>query len=97
MTDLTPKQRSALLALRRLSDECRDGEGVTTRAFSKAAWPDSMGHRVSVKTGAYGSTSGRQMWSAGGAYLARLRKLGYADLARTGWRITMAGRRALDD
>ena len=66
----SPATQRALRIIRDHSDLQSPAE------FARLMWPDAPGWRVSVRCGPNGSTRGRQMVSAGGAYLSKLRRAG---------------------
>lgn len=49
------------------------------REFADAMWPDSPSHTVYAMCGPKGSHRGGRMYTAGGGYLGKLRKLGLAE------------------
>ncbi len=93
---MTDSQRRGLEVL-------RDHGPLTPSQFAKRMWPDSPAWVRSGKCGAYGSHAGVAMPSAGGAMIARLRRLGWATWAPktlghyARHELTEAGRRALEE
>lgn len=69
--DMTDTQRRALTILR------NQGPILASR-FSELMWPDSLAHNRVHNCGPNGATRGRMIWMSGGAYLGKLRKLGWA-------------------
>lgn len=104
---MTPAQIQALFVLDRLARQLPAGSpGVRPREFARAVWPDAPGWKVSVRTGPNGSHAGRQLYTAGGAWLARLAKAGLVRQSfhnrhgsggfDYGWRLTRDGQALLD-
>jgi hypothetical protein len=75
--------------------------GITPSEFAYHMWPGSDGWRHHTKCGPKGVTRGGGMRLAGGAHIGKLRTAGlvtwhYDHFRRGGWRITDAGRAALE-
>jgi hypothetical protein len=106
-TRLTKAQRSALSRMA-ARPACRPGgNGLSSGEVARVIWPDAPGWKVHVRTGPNGVSSGRQMKTAGGAYMARLVKLGLvrpchgtrsvgAHIGQSTWVLTDAAMRALE-
>lgn len=73
-TMITKQQYKALLVI-------RDHGPMTPREFAEKMWPESLGWNRSHKVGR-GSSRGAAMAATGGAYLGRLRKMGFTRYAR---------------
>lgn len=91
---INPKSEKTQQALKVI----RDRNIESPRQFARLMWPDSDGWHVGVRSGG-GTVRGRQMFTAGGAYLARLVKAGLVYVVhRSGsrrWVLTKQGKEAL--
>ncbi len=91
---MTDSQRRGLEVL-------RDSGPLTPSQFAKKMWPNSPAWRKCGKCGPNGSHAGVAMPSAGGAMIARLRRLGWVTWALktmghySRHELTQAGREAL--